>query len=105
MPSGTRWARAPCARRGRRWGRCSRRRPGRSYPHNHDPAKSLVHVEDHLAQLCVHVGRLKHQGDVYQQWVFFDDRWAAAHPDLANSILRYTRCWDMLSADGPCDVG
>lgn len=30
--------------------------------------------------------------------------WAATHVDLANSILRYTRCWDMLSADGPSDV-
>jgi uncharacterized protein (TIGR02996 family) len=79
-------------------------KPGRSYPHNHDPAKSLVHVEDHLAQLCVHVGHWEFQGDLYQQWVFFDDSWAAAHPDLANSILRYTRCWDMLSPDGPCDV-
>ena len=79
-------------------------KPGPRYPHNHDPAKSLVHVEDHLAQLCVHVGHWQGQGDLYQQWIFFDDRWAAAHPDLANSILRYTRCWDMLSADGPCDV-
>ena len=41
--------------------------------------------------------------DMYHQWIFFDDQWAAAHPDLANSLLRYTRCWDMLSPDGPND--
>jgi uncharacterized protein (TIGR02996 family) len=79
-------------------------KPGPRYPHNHDPAKSLVHVEGHLAQLCVHVGHWQGQGDLYQQWIFFDDRWAAAHRDLANSILRFTRCWDMLSADGSYDV-
>jgi uncharacterized protein (TIGR02996 family) len=69
----------------------------------HDPSKSLVHVEEHLAQLCIHVAHWEHHGDLYQQWIFFDDRWAAAHPDLANSILRYHRCWDVLSPDGPHD--
>src|SRR5581483_2914202 len=72
--------------------------PGRAL--THDPAKSRIHVEEDLAQLCVHVGHWEWQGDVYQQWIFFDDLWAAAHPDLANSILRYKRCWDMLSPDG-----
>jgi uncharacterized protein (TIGR02996 family) len=69
---------------------------------SHDPAKSCIHVEEHLAQLCVHVARWD-RTDLYQQWIFFDDRWGAAHPDLANSILRFTRCWDMLSPDGPSD--
>jgi uncharacterized protein (TIGR02996 family) len=76
-------------------------KPGRRY--SHDPSKSLIHVEEHLAQLCVHVARWKYHGDLYQQWIFFDDRWAAAHPDLADSILRYHRCWDVLSPDGPHD--
>jgi uncharacterized protein (TIGR02996 family) len=68
----------------------------------HNPAKSLLHVEEHMAQLCIHVARWD-KVDVYQQWIFFDDRWGAAHPDLANSILRWHRCWDMLSPDGPHD--
>jgi uncharacterized protein (TIGR02996 family) len=76
-------------------------RPGRTP--DHDPSKSLIHVEEHLAQLCVHVAHWEYHGDLYQQWIFFDDRWAAAHPDLASSILRYDRCWDMLSPDGPHD--
>jgi hypothetical protein len=71
------------------------------HPARYEPDKSLIHVEEHLAQLCLHVDRWWDEVDVYQQWIFFDDRWAAAHPDLANSILRYTRCWDMLSPDGP----
>jgi uncharacterized protein (TIGR02996 family) len=72
-------------------------------PTSHDPSKSRVHVGEHLAQLCAHVGHRPSRGDVYQQWIFFDDHWAAVHPDLANSILRYDRCWDMLSPGGPQD--
>jgi uncharacterized protein (TIGR02996 family) len=68
----------------------------------HDPDKSRIQVEEHLAQLCLHVARWN-DADLYHQWIFFDDRWAAAHPDLANGILRYQRCWDVLSPDGPHD--
>jgi uncharacterized protein (TIGR02996 family) len=68
-----------------------------------DPAKTLVRVTEHVVEFCWHVGRMFDRTDMYFQWVFFDDRWAAAHPDLANSLLRYTRCWDMLSPDGPHD--
>jgi uncharacterized protein (TIGR02996 family) len=68
----------------------------------HDPARSRIQVEEHLAQLCLHVARWS-DTDLYHQWIFFDDRWAAAHPDLANGILRYQRCWDVLSPDGPHD--
>jgi uncharacterized protein (TIGR02996 family) len=67
----------------------------------HDPSRSRIQVEEHLAQLCLHVERWS--TDLYHQWIFFDDRWAAAHPDLANGILRYKRCWDVLSPDGPHD--
>src|SRR5262249_396575 len=70
---------------------------------DHDPAKTLVRVSEHVVEFCWHVGRMFEQHGVYQEWVFFDDQWAAAHPDLANSLLRYTRCWDMLSPDGPSD--
>jgi hypothetical protein len=68
-----------------------------------DPAKTLVRVTEHVAEFCWHVGRMFDRTDMYFQWVFFDDLWAAAHPDLANSLLRFTRCWDMLSPDGPHD--
>ena len=30
----------------------------------------------------------------YQQWYLFDDMWAAAHPDLAASLLRYATSWN-----------
>src|SRR5205823_4212450 len=58
---------------------------------------SLFHVEDHLAQLCLHMA----EGDYpyFHQWIFFDDLWATAHPDLANAILRFAARWDVLSAD------
>jgi uncharacterized protein (TIGR02996 family) len=73
----------------------------------HDPSRSCIRVTDHVAQLCWHVADWGHghgrRLDVYQQWIFFDDRWAAAHPSLANSILRYTRCWDVLTPGGPHD--
>jgi hypothetical protein len=59
--------------------------------------RSLFHVEDHLAQLCLHMA----DGDYpyFHQWILFDDMWASAHPDLANAILRFARRWDVLSAD------
>ncbi|MCI0456268.1 MAG: TIGR02996 domain-containing protein [Gemmataceae bacterium] len=60
-----------------------------------DPKKSKVRVEEHMAQLCLHVDRWGER-DLYHQYFFFDDRWAAAHPDLANSLLRWARRWDVL---------
>ena len=33
----------------------------------------------------------------HDQWFVFDDRWAAAHPDLAQSLLRYAVHWDPLA--------
>jgi uncharacterized protein (TIGR02996 family) len=62
----------------------------------HDPGRCLVHAEDHLAQLCLHTDRWGER-DLYHQWLLFDDRWAAAHPDLANAVLRFARRWDVLS--------
>ncbi len=58
--------------------------------HGGDPSRSIVHVGKHVAVLCAHES--KHFG--YQQWILFDDRWAAAHPALAASMLRYGRSWD-----------
>jgi hypothetical protein len=31
-------------------------------------------------------------------WFLFDTVWAAAHPDLAQSLLRYASGWDPLAA-------
>ena len=55
-----------------------------------DPERSLIAVGDHVAQLCLHVSEFFG----YQQWIVFDDRWAAAHPELAASLLRYNHDWD-----------
>jgi hypothetical protein len=41
----------------------------------------LFHLSDHFG---------------YQQIFLFDDLWASAHPDLANSLLRYGAHWDPL---------
>jgi uncharacterized protein (TIGR02996 family) len=68
----------------------------------YDPKKSLVHVEDHLAQLCLHTDRWDGV-DLYHQWFLFDDLWAGAHPDLATALLRYARTWDVLSPGRPAE--
>jgi hypothetical protein len=69
---------------------------------SYDPKKSLVHVDDHLAQLCLHVDCWDGV-DLYHQWFVFDDLWAGAHPDLANALLRYARTWDVLSPGRPSE--
>jgi hypothetical protein len=58
--------------------------------HDGDPAKSIVHVGEHVALACMHTS----SSFGFQQWILFDDLWAAAHPDLASSILRYGNNWD-----------
>jgi uncharacterized protein (TIGR02996 family) len=63
---------------------------------NHDPSKSLIHVGEHLAQLCLHTNRWGIT-DLFHQWIFFDDLWASANPVLANAILRFASRWDVLS--------
>jgi hypothetical protein len=64
----------------------------------HEPSRSLVHVEEHLAQLCLHVGQWAEWGQQeYHQWFLFDDLWAAVHPALADGLLKYARGWDVLS--------
>jgi len=64
------------------------------------PSRSLVHVGEHVAQLCLHYDHWqtpRRELDLYHEWVYFDDLWASAHPDLANAILRHVRRWDVLS--------
>lgn len=56
------------------------------------PEASLLELDDHLAQMAMHCG----QSFGYQQWFLFDTVWAAAHPHLARSLLRYAGHWDPL---------
>jgi hypothetical protein len=58
--------------------------------------KTQTQLSDHLAQLCLHVGR-SGKLDLYHRWLLFDDQWAAANKALANGLLRYARRWDVLS--------
>jgi hypothetical protein len=59
-------------------------------PKSRDPDRSLITVDEHLAQLAMHVD--EYFG--YQQWYLFDDVWAASHPELAASLMRYAADWD-----------
>ncbi|APR74927.1 Hypothetical protein A7982_00273 [Minicystis rosea] len=45
----------------------------------------VVSAGEHAAFLATHAS--KQLG--YQQWILFDDRWAAANPELATSLLHY----------------
>ncbi|WP_433145349.1 hypothetical protein ACQPZ8_01950 [Actinomadura nitritigenes] len=54
------------------------------------PAESLVRVEPHIAQVARYIDGFFG----FNQWFTFDTRWAAAHPDLARSLLRYAAHWD-----------
>ena len=60
------------------------------YEFGRDPDRSLLHVDEHIAQLAMYVS----EEFGYQQWFLFDDVWAASHPDLAESLLRYAAHWD-----------
>ena len=53
--------------------------------HAGDPTKSIVSEGEHAALLAAHTDDKLG----YQQWILFDDRWAAANPDLATSMLHY----------------
>ena len=62
----------------------------------HDPSKSLVQAERHVAQLCLHTDRWDDR-DLYHRWILFDDLWAGAHAELAEAILQFATRWDVLS--------
>jgi hypothetical protein len=55
-----------------------------------DPGLSWIQATTHLVQAAIHVG----QRFSYERWYLFDDVWAAAHPDLAASLLRCAAGWD-----------
>jgi hypothetical protein len=54
------------------------------------PELSRLHNSEHLIQLAMHCNEFFG----YQQWYLFDNAWAATHPDLAQSLLRYAGHWD-----------
>jgi uncharacterized protein (TIGR02996 family) len=59
---------------------------------------SLVHVGEHLAQMCLCVDEVRRaRPRDFNQWIFFDDLWAAAQPALANALLRFSVRWDVLT--------
>ncbi|MER7283241.1 hypothetical protein ABT369_53315 [Dactylosporangium sp. NPDC000244] len=60
-----------------------------------DPRLSVLEAGEHLAQLAMHCD----DTFGFQQWYLFDTTWAAAHPDLAASLLRYATDWDPLAED------
>jgi uncharacterized protein (TIGR02996 family) len=67
-------------------------------PRNRKPALDLFKVTPHLAQACKHEGKVEpSDSNCYSQWIFFDDRWVAAHPSLAAGLLRFAARWDVLS--------
>lgn len=74
--------------------------------HPADPSLSVIQGEEHLAQLCVNMiapdEQYGRRYERYDQWIFFDDLWASAYPDLANGLLRYASRWDFLT-DGDAE--
>lgn len=67
-----------------------------------DSGKSLIQVDEHIAQASMHTDVWPQRDgtiDLYNRWILFDDLWAAANEDLANSILRFQASWDVLSTD------
>lgn len=53
-----------------------------------------VDLGEHHALLCT-----SDRGRYFEQWVIFDDRWAAANADLANGLLVYASHWDPLAVE------
>ncbi len=71
---------------------------------NRRPKLDLVKATAHLAQACKHDGRYPDApgdeltaADRFEQFTFFDDRWAAAHPTLAAGVLTFASRWDVLT--------
>ena len=52
-------------------------------------------VRPHIAQVCKRLNPHSHRAAFYH-FIVFDDLWAAAHPDLANGVLRFAGRWDCL---------
>jgi uncharacterized protein (TIGR02996 family) len=70
---------------------------------NRDPARDLIRVTYHLAQATKHEGRWPDGDflwftphDTYETHIYFDDRWAMAHPSLAEGMVCFNSRWDVL---------
>jgi hypothetical protein len=56
-----------------------------------------------MAQACKHENRwhirksAKNYRDTFAQFIYFDDRWASAHPTLAAGVLTFASRWDVLT--------
>ncbi|MDC0743827.1 hypothetical protein [Polyangium mundeleinium] len=70
---------------------------GTAFEGTGDPAQAIVQVGKHAALFCPHTS----SAFGHEQWILFDDRWAAAHPALAASMLRYAHGWDPLRDPAP----
>jgi uncharacterized protein (TIGR02996 family) len=58
----------------------------------------MVKVTPNMAQVCKRDDDNSDESDDwYDQYIFFDDRWAAAHPTLAAGILTFASRWDVLT--------
>ena len=70
-----------------------------------EPQELIVQESDHLLQIrwdwkiVDRRGKLDPETTV-QSWILFDDLWVAAHPELAESILRYATGWNFLIGSG-----
>ncbi|MFB4276188.1 hypothetical protein ACBJ59_12920 [Nonomuraea sp. MTCD27] len=53
--------------------------------------RTVIQVGEQVAQMLIQDGH-----DCFEQWFFFDDRWAGAHPDLAASLIWFAYHWDPL---------
>jgi hypothetical protein len=58
--------------------------------------KSLLHGEEHLLQMCLD-GSHQKASPYFGQWILFDDLWASAHPELADTLLTWCARWDVLT--------
>jgi hypothetical protein len=65
-------------------------------PDPRNPRSDKRRVQKHVAQALVHMDGSVGPGDLFHPWILFDHQWAAAHPDLANSLLRLATRWDVL---------
>ncbi|GAA1641056.1 hypothetical protein [Actinoplanes couchii] len=76
----------------RRYARLPGYRPtiGDTGPGTEQDARSLTHVDEHIVQVARYIDDFFG----FDQWFVFDSRWAAAHSDLARSLLRYASHWD-----------
>jgi hypothetical protein len=55
-----------------------------------DPERSVIDAAEHIAQMSIHASAVFG----HQQWYLFDDVWAATHPELAASLIRYAADWN-----------